>query len=198
MTQVDPATSCPGCHRPWAALGALHLCVPRPECPAVETRTIRMRCRCGRDIYYAATSHLPKCTGCSQVCHVCTCSEVPQANVEAPTDAAVVPGGSPRLCVVCAAPAGVYFATSPICPAHASPDALSRALREARAEVAALRQEHNDYAVSIGAALREARANTETLRAAITRALAGCPFCKMGQCRADAHGWLADALEGAS
>lgn len=33
-----------------------------------------------------------------------------------------------------------------------------------------------------------------TMQAAIIRALAGCPFCQMGQCRADAHQWLRDAL----
>lgn len=32
--------------------------------------------------------------------------------------------------------------------------------------------------------------SAEAMRAAIDRALRGCPLCLIGQCRADAHAWL--------
>ena len=34
----------------------------------------------------------------------------------------------------------------------------------------------------------------DVLRAAIIRALDACPFCRQGECRAEAHRWLRDAL----
>lgn len=56
--------------------------------------------------------------------------------------------------------------------------------------IAAARQDIPDLL----AALDLATARAAGIEAAITRALADCPFCKMGNCRADAHLWLAAAL----
>jgi hypothetical protein len=68
--------------------------------------------------------------------------ERPYALTEGVTGAAntqVVPKPHASRCIVCESEAGVHLATSPVCPAHASPVALSQALQEARAERDAMR-----------------------------------------------------------
>jgi hypothetical protein len=74
---------------------------------------------------------------------------------------------------------------------------LARQIADHQAALAGLGRQWNDQ--------RDARLVVEdrvaalgervaALEAAITRALAGCPFCRAGNCRAEAHEWLRAAL----
>lgn len=53
-----------------------------------ETRTVKFRCHCGRDITFDP-GQWPVCVACQQVCDECTC---PPVLAQAPTDAAIPAG----------------------------------------------------------------------------------------------------------
>jgi hypothetical protein len=158
---VVTAANCLICGEPYVS--ALHFCAGQePEARAnMMTRTIKLRCHCGRDITWdtpMGTSQLPMCTGCGDFCHLCACSEAPQDAHSGPTAAKTPesalqsPGLSPgaaseagpldseKRCVVCGSQAGVHLATAPVCPEHADPLALERRVGELERTIKAARR----------------------------------------------------------
>lgn len=76
----------------------------------------------------------------------------------------------------------------PVLPATVM--ALCDRLEAAEADAAKWRRQASLWADNIEDLTRE----RDGLRAAITHALDACPFCRQGECRAEAHQWLRDAL----